>query len=248
MRTIIIDDYSELRQALKHMLSIHCPSVEIIEEAASVNEGYEKIKKLKPDLVFLDIKLGNENSFEILSKFEVINFKIIFVTAHEEFAIKAFKFNAINYLLKPIDKDELIDAVKQAETILEGELLTTRMHFLSKALNQEKPQLKKIVLKTFEEVHSVNISDIIRCESEKNYTTFFLQNNKKLIVSVLLKEYTELLSPMGFFRTHQSHLINLDWFDYFIKKDGGIIVMKDKSQVPIASRKKEEFLNILSKL
>ncbi|MBL7936251.1 MAG: response regulator transcription factor [Bacteroidia bacterium] len=248
IRTLIIDDYKSLRESLKHLLNEFCPSVLVVGEAEGIDDGIEQITNLNPELVFLDVKLGNATSFDLLSKLVTIDFKIIFVTAFDEYALRAFKFNAINYLLKPIDTDELIDAVQRASVTIEKEQISDRVRHMFENISADKSHPKKIVLKTAEQIHSVNVHDIIRCESDKNYTSFYLTGNKKIVVSITLKEYDDLLTPCGFYRTHQSHLINLDYFDYFVKKDGGMAIMKDKAQVPISSRKKDEFLKIIHAL
>lgn len=247
LRAIVIDDMDAIRQKNIAVLKQHCPNVSIISEANSVNTGVVAIKKYLPDLVFLDIEMGDGTGFDLLQQLKPIYFKVIFITAYQEFAIKAFRFSAIDYLLKPIDPIDLIDAVKKAEETLNKEILELKFNTLFS--NIERPKnLQKLVLKTAEKVYSVNVQDIIRCESEKNYTTFYLINGQKLLVSTTLKEYETLLVPMGFFRAHQSHLINMLYFDHYLKNDANAIVMKDKTTVPLATRKKEEFLSMLNAL
>lgn len=246
LRAIIIDDIDTIRKKNTELIQEHCPDVAIIAEADSVESGVKAIQKYLPDLVFLDVEMSDGTGFDLLQKLRPINFKVIFVTAYQEFAIKAFRFSAIDFLLKPIDLEDLVEAVKKAEKTINKEMLELQLNTLFS--NIERPKnLKKLILKTTEKIHSVNVQDIIRCESDKNYTTFYLINGQRLLVSTSLKEYENMLMPMGFFRSHQSHLINMLFFDHYLKGDNQII-MKDKSSIPLAIRKKEEFLTLLNSL
>lgn len=247
LRAIIIDDINNIRQKNIALIKQYCPNVAIIAEADSVASGTVAIKKYLPDLVLLDVEMQDGTGFDLLQQLKPIDFKVIFITAFQEFAIKAFRFSAIDFLLKPIDPAELVQAVKKAQETLNKEIMELQFHTLFS--NIERPRnLQKIILKTAEKVYSIHVQDIIRCESEKNYTTFFMLNGQKLLVSTTLKEYETMLLPMGFFRTHQSHLINMLYFDHYIKTDAGSIIMKDKTAIPLSVRKKEEFLNSLNSL
>lgn len=247
LRAIIIDDIHNIRQKNMAVIKQHCPDVAIIAEADSVASGVAAIRKYLPDLVFLDVEMSDGTGFDLLQQLKPIDFKVIFITAFQEFAIKAFRFSAIDFLLKPIDPADLIEAVKKARETLSKEML--ELQFSTLFSNIERPRnLQKIILKTAEKVYSINVQDIIRCESTKNYTTFYMLNGQKLLVSTTLKEYETMLLPLGFFRTHQSHLINMLYFDHYVKTDSGSIIMKDKTVIPLSVRKKEEFLNVLSSL
>jgi len=247
LRAIIIDDLHNIRQKNVALIKQYCPNVAIIAEADSVTSGVVAIKKYLPDLVFLDVEMNDGTGFDLLQKLKPIDFKVIFITAFQEFAVKAFRFSAIDFLLKPIDPSDLIEAVKKAQETLSKEML--ELQFSTLFSNIERPRnLQKIVLKTAEKVYSINVQDIIRCESEKNYTTFYMLNGQKLLVSTTLKEYETMLLPMGFFRTHQSHLINMLYFDHYVKTDSGSIIMKDKTVIPLSVRKKEEFFSALSSM
>ncbi len=248
LRAIVIDDIEKIRKENCAMIKVHCPDIAIIGQADSVASGINLIRQVSPDLVFLDVEMPDGTGFDLLQKLGPITFKVIFITGYEDFAIRAFRFSAIDYLLKPLDSKELVEAVKKAEQALSTEVFDLKLHNLF--TNLERPKnLQKLVLKTFDKIYSVNIQDIINCESDKNYTTFYFVNAPKLVVSTNLKEYESLLSPHNFFRTHKSHLINMTYFDYFIKSEGGnTIVMKNKSVVPLSVRKKEEFLVLLDHL
>ncbi|PKP17888.1 MAG: DNA-binding response regulator [Bacteroidetes bacterium HGW-Bacteroidetes-23] len=248
LRAIVIDDIEKIRKDNIAIIKSSCPGISIIGQAESVASGIKLIKQLAPDLVFLDVEMPDGTGFDLLQKLNPIHFKVIFITGYEDFAIRAFRFSAIDYLLKPLDSKELVDAVRKAEDSLSKEVFDMKLHNLFSNLERPK-SLQKLVLKTTDKIYSVNIQDIINCESDKNYTTFHFINAPKLIVSTNLKEYETLLTPHNFFRTHKSHLINMAYFDHFIKSEGGnTIVMKNKAAIPLSVRKKEEFMVLLENL
>ncbi len=248
LRAIVVDDIDAIRKKNIEVIKAHCRNIVIIGQANSVESGIALIKQIVPDIVFLDIEMPDGTGFDLLQKLKPINFKVIFITGYEDFAVRAFRFSAIDYLLKPLDPNELVEAVNKAEASLNKEVMELKLNTLFS--NLERPaSLQKLVLKTAEKIYSVNIQDIVNCESDKNYTTFYFINAPKLVVSTTLKEYETLLKPFNFFRAHQSHLINMLYFDHFIKTDGGnTIVMKNKSTIPLAIRKKEEFLALIDNL
>jgi len=248
LRAIVIDDIERIRKENIAIIKSACPNISIIGQADSVASGIKLIKQLAPDLVFLDIEMPDGTGFDLLQKLSPIAFKVIFITGYEDFAIRAFRFSAIDYLLKPLNSLELIEAVKKAEDSLGKEVFDMKLHNLFSNLERPK-NLQKLILRTSDRIYSINIQDILNCESDKNYTTFYFINAPKLVVSTNLKEYEILLSPHNFFRTHKSHLINMAYFDHFIKSEGGnTIVMKNKSTIPLSVRKKEEFLILLDTL
>jgi two-component system, LytTR family, response regulator len=248
IRALLVDDEKKARSTIQNMLQLYCSNVELVGEAATITEAAELIARLKPDLVFLDINLPDGTGFDLLQKFNTIHFKVIFITAYEEYAIKAFKFCALDYIVKPIHPDELIEAVGKAEEVLGKEHVAERLQAFIVNMESSTREVKKIVLKTSDSIHVVNMLDIIRCEADRNYTVFFLNDSKKILVSNTLKEYDELLSSYRFFRTHQSHLVNTHYIERYEKKDGGYLVMKDKSMVPVSVRKKEILLDLLDKI
>jgi len=245
MKVLIVDDEAFVRLALTEMLKMYCPEISYITEAKSIAEGKKAIDKFKPDLVFLDVCLSDGKGFDLLKSLKEFTFKVIFITAYEEYAIKAFKFSAIDYLLKPIDIDELIAAVEKAQKTIENE--STKILTDSFLKNLESNQ-KKIALKTTEAIHLIDVKDIIRCNSDGNYTTFIIENNKSLLVSKTLKEFEELLVPYGFVRIHQSHLINVNYIEKYDKRTGGFVVLKDQASIPVSTRKKDELLKIFDSL
>lgn len=245
LRAILIDDIDIIRKKNIELIKQNCSNVAVIGQANSVESGINLIKQIVPDLVFLDVEMRDGTGFDLLQSLKPINFKVIFITGYEDFAIRAFRFSAIDYLLKPINVNDLIEAVDKAEQSLTKEVLELKLNTLFSNLERPK-NLQKLILKTAEKIYSVNIQDIVSCESDKNYTTFYFINSPKLVVSTTLKEYEKLLKPFQFFRTHRSHLINLLYFDHFIKSDGGnTIVMKNKNIVPLSIRKRDEFLALI---
>ena len=210
--------------------------------------AFEAITNKEPDLVFLDIEMPNGNAFDLLEKFKTINFNIIFTTAYDHYAIKAIKFSAIDYILKPIDPEELITAVKRFEDRA-GQKATLDKHFKT-LLSNVRPEnkLKKVGIPDGDGLIFINLSDIIRCDSDGNYTFFILTSGKKIIASRTLGEYEQMFADDNFFRIHRSHLINLEHVKKYIKGEGGYVVMSDNSQVEVSRRNKTDFLEKLSHL
>ncbi|MEO1255520.1 MAG: LytTR family DNA-binding domain-containing protein [Bacteroidota bacterium] len=242
-KVVIIDDDDVVRENLRTLLESFVPEAKIVAEASGVVEGLKVIKAEKPELLFLDVEMKDGTGFDLLKLYGEIDFKIVFVTGHDGYAIKAFRFHAIDYLLKPIDPEELVVAFGKAKNILGLEAQQMGLTQLN-AIKEKKP-LEKLVLRDAESIYLVELTSIIRCESQGNYTIFYLADKRKLTITKTIKEYEELLAEQQFFRPHQSHLINLQYFDHFEKKDGGIIHLKDGSQVPVSVRKKENLFRAL---
>jgi two-component system LytT family response regulator len=248
LRAIIIDDEAPMRQSLETMLKNACPNVKLVAQADGVSTGIEAIKRYHPDLIFLDIKLDDGTGFDLLKQMEAVDFKVIFITAYDQYAVNAFKFSALDYLLKPVDEDELAEAVNKAGKLVVQEL-KTQLSALEDNMAPGEKMGKKIVLRTFESIHLVHTRDIIYCEStESSYTVFYLINRGKILVSNRLKEYEEMLGECGFFRVHKSYLINLLHTSRFDKTDGGTVVLSDGHKVPVASRKRDQLLELFDRL
>lgn len=248
IRAIIIDDESKAREAINDLILLGGSNVNIIAEAENVENGINAIKEHKPDLVFLDIQMPDGTGFDLLKHFSNPDFKVIFITAFEEYALQGFKFCAIDYLLKPINPREFIKAIDKVKELSEKDNLKLQLEAFFSNIDDKNNQKKKLVLKTSESIHLVNVHDIIRCESDKCYTEFHLNNNKKIVVSKVLKEFDDLLNEYGFIRPHQSHLINLNYIESFEKSEGGFIRMCDNASIPVSSRKKESVLRIFENL
>lgn len=241
---VVIDDEQKARETIITILGMSKTSLQVSGEADSVQSGFDVINETHPDLVLLDITLTDGTGFDLLRKFETIFFKVIFITAHEEYALKAFKFSALDYILKPITAGDLLHAIEKAEhSKIQNETELKLSAFLS---NIEK--IRKIVLRTAESIHIVPIKNIVRCEADVNYTMFYTDNGEKLLVSRTLKDFSEMLESSGFFRTHQSHLVNLDHILRYDKVDGGHLVMCDESIVPVSLRKKDELFKLFERM
>jgi len=248
IRLVIIDDMLNARELIYALIQKHCKNVEVVATADSVKSGMQVIKQYKPDIVLLDIKMHDGTGFDLLNKVKPVDFQVIFISAYEEHALKAFKFSAVDYILKPIDSNELIAAIKKAEEAISPLNGLHHLDVLETNYSSDNRETKKIILKTLDSIYAVNVKDIVRCESDTSYTQFFLNDTRKILISKPLKEYDELLSEFGFFRTHQSHLINLDFFEQYKKADGGFAIMKDGTAIPVSSRKKDLFLQTIDKL
>ena len=247
MKTIIIDDEPKARDNLKLLLSEYCPNVNILASEGNIKDAIASINKHQPELIFLDVQMQGETGFDLLEKLETITFEVVFTTAHHEYALKAFKFSAIDYLLKPIDIEGLRRAVQRAIE-RNGKQMERRMEIASDTLDQNKSSFNKIALPTSEGFVFIVKDDIVRCESTDNYTNFYLADGTKVLVSKTLKHFDEILSPYGFFRVHQSHLINLSHLQKYHKGEGGYAIMSDASSVMVSRRKKAEFLDCLSRI
>ncbi|AUC84463.1 DNA-binding response regulator [Polaribacter sp. ALD11] len=241
---ILVEDNSLALEMLTNDISNNHKEIEIIGTAQSVVEAAKLLRKNKPDILFLDIMLGDGTGFDILEIFPNLNSKIIFVTASDAYAIKAFKFAAIDYILKPYSDDDLTRAIDKARNQLQPE--NAQLNVLKQAITTPNVRLEKISLHTSDKIIVANISDIIRCKSDNNYTTFYFKNKEKLLVSKTLKFYADLLKEVGFLRIHQSHLINTKYIKEFIKSDGGYLILTDNSNVPVSIRKRNEVLEVLS--
>lgn len=246
IKAIIIDDIEQARITLKKDLQVYAPDISVIGEANGVVEGAKLLKTLLPDILFLDIQMQDGSGFDLLDILKEIPFKIIFITASDAHAIKAFRYAAIDYLLKPVDPDELTAALKKFRTHKLNE--NEKYKLLNDSLkNHQKPH-ERLALHTQDKIHIANINDIIRCESSVNYTEFYFANTKKLLVTKTLKEFEDMLSDQGFYRVHQSHLVNTKFIKEFVKTDGGYLLMNDGSNVPVSSRKRPEVIKMLEEL
>ena len=248
IRTLVIDDEDKLRKMLIDILNRFCNDVEVIGEAENVTKGVELIEQLKPDLVFLDINMPDGTGFDLLNQVIGIDFKVVFVTAYEEFAVKAIKFSALDYILKPIDFNEIILAIEKVRNVMNQDIYNMKLESLLSNNEPNNKDNKKIALNTSNKIYIVNVCDIVRCESDKNYTTFYLNNGKNLVVSRTIKEFDELLSDYDFFRTHKSHLVNIAHIKQYEKQDGGYIVLKDDTTVPVSQRKKDQLIKLFDTL
>lgn len=247
MRAIIIDDEKNALEMLEWMLQKYCPQLEIVATCDSPLEGLEKLKLLKPDLLFLDIEMPQLNGFDLLERLGPHNADVIFTTAYNQFAIRAFKICALDYLLKPIDPDDLKAAVQKAEK-KNSKVSIDQLEMLLSYMKPEKPKSKRIALTASDHLIFVETEKIVYCESDSNYTIFFLVNGEKVMVSKTLKDVEEILEGMDFYRIHASYLINMKHVTKFTRGDGGYVVMSNNQHITVSRKKKDEFFDMFSKI
>ncbi len=251
LKALIIDDEENSRAALKGKLDLFCPDIRPITEAGDIDSAISEMVSGKPDVMFLDVKLACETGFELLERVrdEEIqwNGQVIFTTAHDEFALKAIKFSALDYLLKPIDPEELVKAVRKVQQINSVEP-TENVSVLLENFRSATSSPKKIVIPSSDGMHIIKVSDILRCESSSNYTQFVLKTGKNLLASKTLKEFDNMLSDHNFERIHKSHLVNMNYVKRYVQSDGGYVIMEDDSRIPVANRKKEHLMTLLKSL
>lgn len=240
--TVIIDDEQAAQITLMKFLQMHCPNVNIVGTADGVEEGIKLLTSKSLDLVFLDIKMNDGTGFDLLKRLPSIGFNLVFTTAYDEYALKAFKHSAIDYLLKPIDPLELIDAVAKVSP---SNTDTSAQRVDSMLELYQDNKFDKIAIPSVDEFHFVHISDIIRCEANSNYTIIYLVSGKRIVAPKTLKEFEELLTSEGFFRVHQSHLINLSHIQQFLKTKNKLR-MSDSSEVEVSRRKKTLFMELIN--
>lgn len=245
IKAVIIDDIEQARTTFKKDLEEYAKDVKVIGEAGGVVEGAKLLKNVKPDILFLDIQMQDGSGFDLLDLLSEIPFKIIFITASDAHAIKAFRYAAIDYLLKPVDPDELVNAIDK----FRGQRVDEQKKYelLNESLKNKNKKTERLALHSQNKIDLVNISDIVRCESEVNYTVFFLTGGRQIVVSKTLKEYEEILSNHHFYRVHQSHLVNTKYIKEFVKTDDELIMTEGKS-IPVSSRKRPEVVQMLDNL
>lgn len=247
IKAIIIDDEEHCIHRLKTLL-IHHKSISIVGCFKSVEESLEGISYLQPDLLFLDVQINDKTGFDLLKQVKNIDFEVIFTTAFDKFAVQAFKFSAIDYLLKPVDPEDLKQALGKLTNKVSANEMKQKMEVLLNNVKQANNNTKKITIPTITGLLVIPVSDIIRCQSDINYTTIFLKDKQKLVVAKTLKEYEELLADYNFFRVHNSHLINLSYIKSYSKGKGGSATLVDGTEIEVSTRRRDDFLAKLSQL
>lgn len=243
-KALLVDDQTLAIQVLKKLL-IGYKDLEVCATASTLDEAYTAIQKLHPDIVFLDIELKEENSFDLLNKLSEIKFAIIFTTAHPKYAVKAFRYSAVDYLLKPIDPQQLKNALNKIKERRQLQNLTQQKGAL-KGYTSAKPVLHKLAVPTPDGFLLIKIGHIITCEAHSNYTDLLLFDGKKVTITRPLKQVEDLLKDQNFFRVHQSYLVNLEYVNRYYRGKGGYVQLIDGSTVSVSTRKKEEFLKVLT--
>jgi len=243
MQAIIIDDLPLAIASLRQDLEDYCPDIEVIATADGVIEGSKLLRKIKPDLLFLDVQMGDGDGFDLLDIIDTSAFPVIFTTASEDYAIKAFQYAAVDYLLKPMDPELLVQAVEKAK--LKPQLSDQQKNIIKN--NAGDTRAREIALNTQEEIRVVALADIIRCTSMDNYTQFFITDGSKVLVTKTLKQYERMLPEEMFLRVHQSHLVNISKIQSYIKTEGGYLLLKNGEHIPVSVRKKPMVMDLLLK-
>ena len=245
LNAIIIDDESSSRNALRQKLLNHCMNVTIIAECENGEEGIEDIEKKKPDIVFLDVEMPRMNGFTMLQQLKNKNFEVIFVTAYDHYAIKAIRYSALDYLIKPVEIDDLKNAVNRALEKMNATNPNARLELLLENIVSEKAKFTRIAIPTVQGLQFIKVDDIVYLEASTNYTKFHLCNNIQYTVSKTLKEFEDILSADVFIRIHNSYVINKNYVEKYLRGDGGQVVLTNGSVLDISKRKRAEFLKAI---
>ena len=244
LKAIIIDDEPYCCEILAGMLEADCPEVNVVNISNNGTDALKAIRQFSPDIVFLDVEMPRMNGFEMLEQLPAINFHLIFTTSYDQYALKAIRFSAIDYLLKPVDREELKKAVEKVKQRIQIPI-PQQLEILMQKIKQPSNPVNKIALPTMEGLQMIPVDSIISCESDDNYTNIQLKGKKKLLVTRSLKEMEEILEQHSFTRVHRSYLVNLNEIEKYIKGDGGYLVMSDGTTIDVARNKKEVLLKKL---
>lgn len=248
IRSILIDDEKHCRDSLSVTLKNHFPEIDLVAACTNIIEGQAAIEQLKPELVFLDVEIPPSTGFDLLQKLNAVSFEIIFTTAFDKYAVRAIKASALDFLLKPVGKEELGLAIERFKQKKSKNDSRQQMETLFANIRQLREPLKKIMLPSQNGFEYANVKDIIRLQSDSNYTTFYFTDKRKIVVSRTIKDYEDMLTGHDFFRVHQSHIINIQYIKTYVKGEGGIVIMQDGSEIDVSRRRKEEFLKALENL
>jgi len=247
MRAVLVDDEVANLENLKILLNKHCPNIKVVASAANVEEAFTQVNLHHPDLLFLDIQMGKTTGFDLLNQLTEKTFEVVFVTAYDNYGIQAVKFAALDYLLKPVDPEELKAAVEKAEIRFRNKINGEQLNFLLSQIKKSEQSSPKIALPQQHEIRYVSVDDIVRCVADNTYTFFFLSNGDKILISKPLKEYSDLLKPQGFVRAHQSHLVNPNFVKSWLKEDGGTLLMDNGDKIPVSKPNREMVKEVLGK-
>lgn len=247
IRCVIVEDEEIARNVLKSLLAQYCKDVMVCAEADDISSGKAMIEAYRPDLVFLDIEMPGGSGFKLLNNIENIDFEVVFITAYEQFAIKAIRHDALDYILKPIDPKELVAAVEKVKEAKYKKSLKKQYDSLLKTLDPDQLTVRKISISTADKIHLIDVDNIIRCESDNYYTIIHFKDGNSLMVSKTLKEMEQKLEEFDFVRTHKSHLVNIRCIMNFIK-DEMMVVLTDGCKIPVSKRKKEKIMEVINNL
>lgn len=247
IRCVLIDDENNSLEMMEWLIKTYCPQVSIVAMCNSSEKGIEAIKKFKPDVVFLDIEMPHMNGFDMLEQFDKLFFDVVFCTAYDQFAIKAFKYSALNYLLKPVDPSDLQETFRRLEEKKSSPSKEQIEMLLQNIRGNAKPPVQRIALTTNDGMIFVSTQDILYCEAESNYTSVVLKGGKRILVSKVLKDIDETLSGNDFYRIHNSFLININHIKKYVRGDGGYVIMENDVTISISRSRRQEFMELFSK-
>lgn len=247
IRCVLIDDENNSLEMMEWLIKTYCPKVSIEAMCNSSEKGIEAIKRYKPDVVFLDIEMPHMNGFDMLEQFDKLSFDVVFCTAYDQFAIRAFKYSALNYLLKPVDPADLQDTIRRLEEKKSSPSKEQMEMLLQNIRGNAKPPVQRIALTTNDGMIFVSTQDILYCEAESNYTSVVLKGGKKILVSKVLKDIDETLSGNDFYRIHNSFLININHIKKYVRGDGGYVIMENDVTISISRSRRHEFMELFSK-
>ncbi|MES2376455.1 MAG: LytTR family DNA-binding domain-containing protein [Bacteroidota bacterium] len=245
MKALIVDDEVPNQENLQHLLKTYATDIMVCAVAGDVDEAVKAIRQHRPQLVFLDIQLHERSGFDLLKQLNKIDFEIIFVTAYDQYGIQAVKFAALDYLLKPVDIGELVAAIDKARKAIQQKQKNERLGYLLDYLKDENKTRPRIALPMFGETRYVNLNDIVRCEADNTYTRFMLAQGETLLTSKTLKEYADILTEHNFLRTHQSHLVNMQYIKSWLNEDGGSLLLTDNTKIPVSKANRGKLKDIL---
>jgi len=247
MRAILVDDEVANLENLQVLLAKNCPEVKVVAVASNIDDAFTQVNLHRPELLFLDIQMGKTTGFDLLNLLTEKSFEVIFVTAYDSYGIQAVKFAALDYLLKPVDPGELSLAISKAEQRIKSKINGEQLNFLLNQIKSTEPAVLKIALPQQNEIRYVSVDEIVRCVADNTYTFFHLSSGEKILISKPLKEYSDLLKPQGFVRTHQSHLVNPGFVKSYLKEDGGTLLMNNGDKIPVSKPNREMVKAVLGK-
>lgn len=247
MRAILVDDEVANLENLQVLLAKNCPEVKVVAVASNIDDAFTQVNLHRPELLFLDIQMGKTTGFDLLNLLTEKSFEVIFVTAYDSYGIQAVKFAALDYLLKPVDPGELSLAISKAEQRIKSKINGEQLNFLLNQIKRTEPAVLKIALPQQNEIRYVSVDEIVRCVADNTYTFFHLSSGEKILISKPLKEYSDLLKPQGFVRTHQSHLVNPGFVKSWLKEDGGTLLMNNGDKIPVSKPNREMVKAVLGK-